>query len=170
MFFERFVKYDGKVEPLTIDDYKILSEELIKKYDVSLIQIKLRDTLLDIEEKQMKYEECDGYTKHTNDYEPEKHIIGLSKKVENDGCTRADISTELDNLYKEFKYVYDTKFSYIEKNLFMQFYILKRSGNSIRRILHIAYPKFQTINNSIIIKLGKYLDWDEAKLKNDFID
>lgn len=30
MFFDRFVKYDGKVEPLTIDDYKILSDELIK--------------------------------------------------------------------------------------------------------------------------------------------
>lgn len=164
MFFEKFVKYDGKVEPLTIDDYKILSEELIKKYNTSLLQDKLHNLLLDIEEKQMKYDEIDGYTKQSFDFEPVKYNIGVSNLIENQGCTRADISLELDSLFLQFKYVYDTKFSYIEKNVFMQFYILKRSGNSIRRILHIAYPKFQTINNSIIIKLGRYLNWEEAKI------
>ncbi len=164
MFFERFVKYDGKVEPLTIDDYKILSDELIKKYNVISLQNKIHDVLLDIEDKQMRYEECDGYISHTNEFEPQKHNNSVSLSKENEGYTRAYLSSELDELYTQFKYVYDTKFSYLEKNLFMQFYILKRSGNSIRRILHIAYPKFQSINNSILIKLGKYLNWDEAKL------
>ncbi len=162
MFFDRFVKYDGKVEPLTIDDYKILSDELIKKYNVNLLQNKIHMVLLEIEDKQMKYEENDGYVCHNYEYEPEKHNTGISMITEKEGCTRADISIELDQLFFQFKYVYDTKFSYLEKNLFMQFYILKRSGNSIRRILHIAYPKFQSINNSILIKLGRYLNWDEA--------
>lgn len=54
MFFDRFVKYDGKVEPLTIDDYKILSDELIKKYNINLLQNKIHMVLLEIEDKQMK--------------------------------------------------------------------------------------------------------------------
>lgn len=162
MFFDRFVKYDGKVEPLTIDDYKILSDELIKKYNINLLQNKIHMVLLEIEDKQMKYEESDGYICHNYEYEPEKHNTGIPMITEKEGCTRADISIELNQLYSQFKYVYDTKFSYLEKNLFMQFYILKRSGNSIRRILHIAYLKFQSINNSILIKLGRYLNWDEA--------
>lgn len=168
MFFDRFVKYDGKVEPLTIDDYKILSDELIRKYDVISLQKKIHIVLLDIENKQMKYEDSDGYIYRTFEREPEKYNTIISKITENEGCTRAELSIELDQLYIKFKYVYDNKFSYIEKSLFMQLYILKRSGNSIRRILHIAYPKFQNINNSILIKLGRYLNWEEAGLKTDF--
>ena len=49
-------------------------------------------------------------------------------------------------------------------SLFIQLYIYKRSGNSIRRILHIAYPTFQLINKSIIIKIGNYLGWEETNI------
>ncbi|MBQ7789705.1 MAG: hypothetical protein IJ399_00425 [Bacilli bacterium] len=163
MFFEKFANCEENIKVSFMDDYKILSEEIIKKYNTDLIQQRLNYELFDIEEKQMKYEECDGLANQNYNISINKNS-SPSMIVEKDGCMRADLSKELDILYEKYKYVYDNKFSIIEKNLFMQLYIYKRSGNSIRRILHIAYPTFQLINKSIIIKIGNYLGWEETNI------
>lgn len=161
MFFERFANYDGNIKVSYNDYYKILSENIIKKYNTELIQQRPDYELYNIEEKQMIYDECDSLINHSFD-NPISKKSSPSLIVEIDACKRADISKELDSLFDKYKYIYDTKFSSIEKCLFMQLYIFKRSGNSIRRILHIAYPTFQLINKSIIIKIGNYLGWKEV--------
>jgi hypothetical protein len=163
MFFEKFANYNDKVEQSCVDDYKILSESIIKKYNIPSIQQRLIYELSEIEEKQMIYDTCDSLSKNQDSIFTNNPSY-ISNKVESDGFKRVNISLELDEKYEKYRYVFDNKFSNIEKCLFMQLYIYKRSGNSIRRLLHIAYPKYQTINNSIIIKIGSFLGWEETKI------
>lgn len=161
MIFDLFA--NEKIEFID-DDYKIFEQEIVEKYDTDYIKDEMKEFLKKIKEIQYKYVSTCSM-KVTSDYEMKVHC---SYSYNSDPTLRVaikKIETEEDlmNTYHSMKNVFDNSLSYIEKIVFVDFYIMNRSREIIKEKLRIGNERYSLVRKSCLIKFALGLNWKDIE-------
>lgn len=157
MIFDLFA--NEKIEFMD-DDYKVFEQEIVDKYNVDYIKEEMKDFIKSIKEAQYKYVGICSL-KVTSDYEMK---VDCLYSYNSDPTLRAvikNIETEEDliKIYLNMKNIFDNSLSYVEKIIFVDFYIMNRSREIIKEKLRIGNERYSLIRNSCLIKFALGLNW-----------
>lgn len=145
------------------DDYKVFEKEIVEKYDIEYLKEEMRRFIKNIKETQYKYIGICSL-KVTSDYE---------LKVDC-SCSHSDITLktviksieteeELLATYNTMKNIFDNSLSYVEKIIFIDFYIMNRSREISKEKLRIGNERYSLIKNSCLVKFGLGFNWKNIR-------
>lgn len=108
------------------DDYKVFEKEIIDKYDIEYLKEEMKKFIKNIKEVQYKYIGICSL-KVTSNYE-----LKVDCSYPNSDMTLKTViksietEEELLTTYNTMKSIFDNSFSYVEKIIFIDFYIMNR--------------------------------------------
>ena len=70
---------------------------------------------------------------------------------------------ELLTTYNTMKSIFDNSFSYVEKIIFIDFYIMNRSREISKEKLRIGNERYSLIKNSCLVKFGLGFNWKNIR-------
>ena len=130
------------------DDYKVFEKEIIDKYDIEYLKEEMKKFIKNIKEVQYKYIGICSL-KVTSNYE-----LKVDCSYPNSDMTLKTViksietEEELLTTYNTMKSIFDNSFSYVEKIIFIDFYIMNRSREISKEKLRIGNERYSLIKNS----------------------
>ncbi len=157
MIFEVFTKEDINYID---DDYKLLDNEIIDKFDKKGIENRFKELLIVIHEQECKYLNFIIPSLTSNyEFKPEKFVNNKSDPTAKVAIELIETEKELSEAIAYLKLIYDKSLSYYEKVFFVDYFLLKKSVDLIRGQLNIGTDKYYSIKNSCLVKLALGLNW-----------
>lgn len=141
------------------DDYKVFEKDIIDKYYIEYLKVEMKRFIKNIKEIQYKYVGICSL-KVTSDYE-----MKVDCSYRNSDPTLKtvikSIETEEDLMviYNKMKNIFDNSLSYVEKIIFIDFYIMNRSREISKEKLRIGNERYSLVKNSCLIKFGLGFNW-----------
>lgn len=161
MIFELFAKENISFEE---DKYKVFGNEILSEYDKKGVEKKFISFMKMIENEQFRYLELD-LPKITSNYELrlEQYNFKKTDKTANTALNRIECEEDLLNAYNKLKLIFDKSFSYAEKVIFIDYFVIKREREIICSKLGIGHSLFDRIKLSMQIKTALGLKWENIK-------
>ena len=161
MFLDMFTKTNIKYEE---DEYKIFALSHIDSYDCKYIEEKLDELLENISEMECKYLQSlyKGLTPNY-DLKEEMFVYSPSDYTQKGAFDRVETADDLKLIYNRFMFFFENLFSYREKVIFVEMILLKRSRDVVRQILALGSKSVAQAKNSVLIKIGIGLNWENIK-------
>ncbi|MCI8460546.1 MAG: hypothetical protein HFE81_04045 [Bacilli bacterium] len=145
------------------DDYKVFEKEIIDKYDIEYLKEEMKKFIKNIKEVQYKYIGICSL-KVTSNYE-----LKVDCSYPNSDMTLKTViksietEEELLTTYNTMKSIFDNSFSYVEKIIFIDFYIMNRSREISKEKLRIGNERYSLIKNSCLVKFGLGFNWKNIR-------
>ncbi len=157
MIFEKFIELEVKYVD---DEYKLLEQNTIDLYNIEKIQDDFYDELRYIKLLQCKYIGLE-IPDMTVNYEKTTHSnYNIYDPIYNNVEQRKETEDELMSLYYKMKGIFDNSLSYMEKIVFIDFFIKRSGRESIKNRLRIGNERFKLVKTSCLVKFALGLHFE----------
>lgn len=147
------------------DDYKLFDLDNLEKYNKKYIEEKFKNMLKCIKEEECKYI-CGASLNRNTTIRYEQLTFNRSDPTARLAIERIESEEDLLEAYTLLKKIFDLSLCYVEKIIFVDYFLLKKTRDNVEERLHIGNDKFYQIKNSCLLKFALALNWKDI-LMND---